>query len=381
MVDTLKPPDPVGARCTPEVSCCGAATLAPTAPEPPGPPPAWHCGTVPGPGGPIPRVRTDWSAADRRGEIAVRWGLRRKRYTVPAGLYATGAPGEQSPVFVSANYKLSFDHLRRALAGIDGWILVLDTRGVNVWCAAGKGTFGTEELVRRIEATRLHEIVMRRELIVPQLGATGVAAHRVRALSGFRVAYGPVLARDIAAYLAAGRRATPAMRRVRFGLRDRLTVIPVELVQGGKYALPLALALFALAALQRGGGGTPPGLRAALLALTGLIAGSVLTPLLLPWLPGRAFSLKGALVGLLLAAGAIAAGWLPIHAARERIDAAGWVLMLPAVAGFAAMNFTGTTTFTSLSGVRREMRFAIPAQIAAGGAGLALWLAARFIGG
>jgi len=36
------------------------------------------------------------------------------------------------------------------MPGRNLWILILDTKGVNVWCAAGKGTFGTEELVFRI---------------------------------------------------------------------------------------------------------------------------------------------------------------------------------------------------------------------------------------
>ena len=67
-------------------------------------------------------------------------------YKVDPGLYALGAPDADSPVLVSANFKMSFDLLREALPGRNAWILVLDTDGINVWCAAGKGTFGTEEL-------------------------------------------------------------------------------------------------------------------------------------------------------------------------------------------------------------------------------------------
>ena len=81
------------------------------------------------------------------------WAIGRSRYAVAPGLYALGAPDPWSPVFVTANYKLSFDRLRTAAPGLNAWILVLDTRGINVWCAAGKGTFGTDEVVRRIEAT------------------------------------------------------------------------------------------------------------------------------------------------------------------------------------------------------------------------------------
>ena len=69
-------------------------------------------------------------------------------YTVEPGLYSVGNPGNDSPVLVSANYKLTFDVLRRNLAGLNCWLLILDTKGINVWCAAGKGTFGTDELTK-----------------------------------------------------------------------------------------------------------------------------------------------------------------------------------------------------------------------------------------
>ena len=81
---------------------------------------------------------------------------------------------------MTANYKLSFDAIRKNLSGQNGWILVLDTKGINVWCAAGKGTFGTNELVKRIRLVSLEKIVNHKRLILPQLGAAGVAAHKVK---------------------------------------------------------------------------------------------------------------------------------------------------------------------------------------------------------
>jgi len=108
----------------------------------------------------------------------VRWGINRNKYRVGPGLYAVGTPGPESEVFVTANYKLTFDILRKNMTGLNVWILVLDTKGVNVWCAAGKGTFGTKELVSRIRLVSLERIVNHKRLILPQLGATGVAAHR-----------------------------------------------------------------------------------------------------------------------------------------------------------------------------------------------------------
>jgi acetyl-CoA decarbonylase/synthase complex subunit gamma len=342
----------------------------------------WIDGAVASAIGPIPRARTAWTKADHRGEIAVRCALRRMTYTVPPGLYAVGSPTPDSPVFISANYKLSFDQLRRALAGVDGWVLVLDTKGVNVWCAAGKGTFGTAELVARIRATRLPDVVTNRKLILPQLGAPGVAAHAVRELSGFHTLFGPVRANDIPAYLAANFRATPAMRRVRFDLGDRLVLVPVELVMWGRFALGLAVVLFFAGGLHGGGYDWAPvfdrGLRAALLVLGALLAGAVVAPLLLPWLPGRALSVKGALLGLALAAVALLTRWVPWSRPGLWLEGAAWLLLAPAIAGFVTMNYTGATTYTSLSGVRREMRYAVPAEIAATAAGLGCWIASLF---
>jgi acetyl-CoA decarbonylase/synthase complex subunit gamma len=283
---------------------------------------------------------------------------------------------------VSANYKLSFDRLRQELEGVAAWIMVLDTEGINVWCAAGKGTFGTEEIIRRIEATGLAALVFHRTLILPQLGAPGVAAHQVKKQSGFRIVYGPICARDIPSFLQNKMQATPDMRRVRFSLRDRLAVVPVELVQGGRYALPLAAGLFLLAGLGRGGYDSGLALRhggrAALLVLAAYLGGGLVAPLLLPWLPGRAFSGKGAVVGLALAGAAILGGWCDMRGTGGWLEASAWLLIMPAIAAFMAMNFTGASTYTSLSGVKKEMRFAVPMQVAAGAVGIGLWMAARF---
>jgi acetyl-CoA decarbonylase/synthase complex subunit gamma len=43
------------------------------------------------------------------------------------------------------------------------------------------------------------------------------------------------------------------------------------------------------------------------------------------------------------------------------------------------MNFTGCSTYTSLSGVKKEMRWALPLQIAMVTCGLAGWITSRFI--
>ncbi len=332
------------------------------------------------PAGPVPRVEGRLRPADRWGAARVRWGFGRSRYRVSPGLYALGQPGADAPVLVTANYKLSFDRLRAAMAGHDAWLLVLDTDGVNVWCAAGKGTFGTDELVRRVGASGLAEVVGHRRLILPQLGAPGVAGYRVRPLTGFAVTWGPVRAEDLPAFLAAGACATPEMRRRSFPLRDRAAVVPMEVVGAlGPLAVvaPLLLVVAGLAD-DRGfaAGALDHGLAAVLAVLAGFSAGAVATLLLLPYLPGRAFALKGLVAGVPAAALVVALCAGDLAAWPTRLEAAAWLLATPALSAFAAMMFTGASTYTSLSGVRREMRAAVPLQLAAGVAALALWLGA-----
>jgi acetyl-CoA decarbonylase/synthase complex subunit gamma len=285
-------------------------------------------------------------------------------------------------VLVTANYKMSFDRLRRELEGIDAWILVLDTKAINVWCAAGKGTFGTDELVGRIERVRLTEVVSHRTVILPQLAAPGVAAHEVKSRSGFRVVYGPVRARDLPAFLEAGMKATPEMRRVEFPLRDRLAVVPVELVMGARYLLLIAAALLLLAGLGSDGYSWArvlhAGTKSAAMFLAAFVGATVLTPALLPWLPGRPLAVKGLWIGLGLLLAITGAVWIHPGGVESWFSVAGWCLLIPATTSFAAMNFTGATTYTSLSGVRREVRVAAPLQAVAFIAGIVLWLVGRF---
>lgn len=331
----------------------------------------------------VPRVSSTLTWKDRWGTVKARWGVGRMDYTIKPGLYALGNPDDQSHVLVTANYKMSFDRLRETLSGRDAWLLVLDTKGINVWCAAGKGTFGTEELVRRIASNGLNKVVSHRKLILPQLSGPGVAAHQVKKYSGFRVHYGPIRASDLTAYLDAGLKAAPEMRLKTFPLRERLALIPIEIVAAFKVSLLILLTFFLL-----GGLGGPDGywtnalnygLFAVAAILSAILAGAVLTPILLPILPGRAFSLKGCIVGVVVALTLLMVRNPDLTLWPGRLEMAAWLLLVPALAAYLAMNFTGASTYTSLSGVKREMQTALPLQIGAGVAGLGLWLVSRFI--
>jgi hypothetical protein len=313
------------------------------------------------PVGSIPRLKTRLTWEDHWGSLRVRLGIKRDRYRIEPGLYAIGTPDRESPVLVSANYKLSLDALRKELASLDAWILVIDSKGINVWCAAGKGSFGNAEIERRINASRLSLIVDHRELILPQLAGPGVSAWRLAKECGWKARFGPVRAKDLPAWLRAGKQAEPGMRQVHFGLRDRLVLIPLDISMAAPKALllfPLVLAI-ALAGSFLGSltGISSFSLGAALRmalwvwgsAFGAFLVGSGLVPLLLPWLPVRSFALKGWLVGLAYA-------FLLVMAGRSSpVESAAFLVALPALAAQTALAFTGSTTFTSLSGVEKEV--------------------------
>lgn len=326
----------------------------------------WLTGSVETPAGKVPKIGTRITFRDELGALRVRFAIGRMGYTVPPGLYAVGDPGPESPVFVTANYKLTFDYLRGELGGIDGWILVLDTKGINVWCAAGKGTFSTAEIINRVEITELCRVVSHNKLIVPQLGAPGISAVDVQKQCGFKVIYGPVRAKDIPEFLSANFKTTQEMRRVRFGIRDRIVVIPVELVIWFKHALGLAILIAILGGISRNGFSLTAAPRALGMVFTGWLTGGVLVPILLPWLPGRAFSVKGLWVAMALWPVLSVCGFL----GTSPIGIAGWSLLLTSIISFMALNFTGTSTYTSMSGVKKEMKIAIPFQLIAAVAGI-----------
>lgn len=333
--------------------------------------------------GDVPKISSVLSWSDRWGSIKARWGVGRMHYTVDPGIYALGGPGDRSPVMVTANYKMSFDRLRETLTDRDAWILVLDTNGINVWCAAGKGTFATNELVRCIQLSGLSHVISHRQLILPQLSGPGVAAYKVKKRIGFNVVFGPVRAADLPAFLDQDLKATPEMRQKTFTTIERLVLIPVELVSALKWSLLIIPVFFLLGGLGESHGfwdnALNHGLFAALNLLGALLAGSVLTPILLPWLPGRAFSQKGLITGLILTILVTVFGTQYLKLRINFSEILAWFFLAPVFSAYLAMNFTGASSFTSLSGVKKEMKWAVPLEIAAGAAGLMLWLGSRFV--
>ena len=165
------------------------------------------------------------------------------------------------------------------------------------------------------------------------------------------------------------------MRRVTFSLPERLVLTPVELSLLAKPLIGILAAVFLVSGIGPGffsfHAAWLRGLTAAQALVLGIFSGAVVMPLLMPWIPGRSFSLKGGIIGLIFA--------VLLPKGLSGIELSALMLAVTAVSSYLSMNFTGSTPFTSPSGVEKEMRIAIPLQAIAMLAATVLWILTPFV--
>ena len=143
-------------------------------------------------------------------------------FPTQTGLRTVGNPGPDAPVFVTCNFDLTVRRVIRALQGLDCYLLVAPSHGINVWCAAGGGMFSAHSVTSVVKTSRIADQVNHRTLILPQFSAPGIDVTRVERETGWHCKFGPAYAGDIPAYVAANSIKTEDMRRAKFPLRDRL---------------------------------------------------------------------------------------------------------------------------------------------------------------
>jgi NAD-dependent dihydropyrimidine dehydrogenase PreA subunit len=247
-------------------------------------------------------------------------------HATPTGLYPIGDPDRHSPVLVTANFSLTVERVRHALSGRDVWLLVVFTEGINVWCAAAARIFTHHRVIDAIKVSDLVNRVDHREVILPALCAPGVDRKAIREATGFHVRFGPIYARDIAAYLDAGKRKSDAMLRFRFDLHHRLEMmVPMNLPFFLGLAIVPALFWYHL-------------LLGATLFFWGAV---VLLYLLVPYIPGRSGWTQA-----LLSAGVVVLGWAALDWIRlgDPLHHWGWYLGTIGIFLMVGLDLAGTTT-------------------------------------
>jgi ubiquinone/menaquinone biosynthesis C-methylase UbiE len=241
------------------------------------------------------------------------------------GLYAVGTPDRRSPVLVTGNFDLTVRRLVRAIDGVvDAWILVADSAGINVWCAAGGGYFTAEKVIAALKTAQLKERVDHHALILPQLCANGVDGWLIRRETGWGVFWGPARARDIPDYLQRKRRKTDTMRWVRFPLKDRLEMVTVTL---GFYGLLILLPVLIFWREH---------FWPITLSLLGL---SYFYAIVHPWLPGRDGLQKAVPLTLISMAGLVL--YALLVAPLPRLSFFHWIVGLTGLSVFTAAELQG----------------------------------------
>ena len=158
-------------------------------------------------------------------------------------LLKSGNPDRNSPVLVSGNYFHTVKRLQKAVEGIDCYILVACSAGINAWCAAGVCDFNEHKIADAVHAMDLADIVSHRQLILPQLAAVGIDLKKLNEESGFRGIWGPASLFDIPQFLERGKKATKDMRIVKSKLDEALDSCDFVVVGGGPSSVPGAVPL------------------------------------------------------------------------------------------------------------------------------------------
>lgn len=241
------------------------------------------------------------------------------------GLYAIGRPGPSDPVLVTGNFRLTVHRLLRAVDGrLRAWLVVADSAGINVWCAAGGGYLTAEKVIAALRSSRLEQMVEHRKIILPQLCANGVDGWHIRQETGWEVHWGPVQANDIPAYIGSGLCKSDDMRWMAFPLLARLEMVTVTL---GFYGLLILLPVFLF-------------WRHLFLPVTLALCGlSYVYAVLLPWLPGRDGLLKSIPLALMALTGLLIYAQLSqALTARQLFN---WVIALTGLSLFVGAEFQG----------------------------------------
>ncbi|MGE4553320.1 MAG: mercury methylation corrinoid protein HgcA [Desulfovibrionaceae bacterium] len=335
-------------------------------------------GVVATPAGEVVRVRTRVGLGERLAALAAGLEPERAAHHVVPALYAVGDPGPDTPVLACSNHKSEFDALRtglgRSRTGRNAWILVLDTQGRRAWTAARQGYATTSGLMAAAEAANLRAIAPHGVLLLPPQFATVLSLQEAAEATGFEAVWGPHRPDDAGACLDAGLRCDEAMRRPRFPLAERLALAPAALWRLRRVAFWALVACLVLSAPGPWGlsmrHAAADGQLLALALLLGVLAGAVLTPALLPWLPGRALAVRGACAGLLAALPLV----LALGARPGPLASAALTLAVAATASRLASDLARTPEHPELADAAGDPRRFGPWQWIAAALAVILWL-------
>lgn len=278
----------------------------------------------------------------------------KRTYIIEPGLYYTGRQYDrEAPLLVTSNYLLTVFLVVRRIRAFNARLLVIDTDGINVWCAAGKGRFSNAEILKQLDRYDRGLLTddERLTMILPKVGLSGVDLRALRK-AGIRPVIGPLYARDLPTYLSKPPLKDRDEDRILFGLQSRVFTWLPGLVQFLGYGFALVAALLVVEYVW----GMPASL--GLLGIIALLATAY--PILFPWIPGVRFAVKALWLAAFISLGIGALTVVEVLASADLIMA---VLFTFATSIFFGLSYTGNSAVSNYSRVRKEIARFLPLNV------------------
>jgi acetyl-CoA decarbonylase/synthase complex subunit gamma len=262
-------------------------------------------------------------------------------FTIKPGLYYIGEMDENAPLLVTANNFLTVFLLARRLSDKKVRLLIIDTKGINVWCSAGEGSFSSKDIIEKATNCGLLTEKGKVSMILPKLSFAGVKLEELRK-HGINPIIGPLYAKDVPAFLGQDKLENQIYERVHFGLQSRaFTALPTA-IQFFYYFLGVYVITLGYA---------PPDV---IWIATGL---AFIYPLLFPWLPGKYFSVKGIYLALLVA---IVSTYFHYDSVKVQLLL---IFFLFATSIFIGLSYTGNSAVSNYTSVRKETARFLPVVV------------------
>jgi NAD-dependent dihydropyrimidine dehydrogenase PreA subunit len=148
--------------------------------------------------------------------------LRGFPFPCKTGIVKIGNPDKNSPVFLTCNYLLTVERVKRSLKGMNAYLLIAKSNGINVWCASIGGHLTNHDVISILKTSGIEELVNHRKVILPQLSASGIQAKSLKEKTGWKVIWGPVYAKDIPTFVKNNYKKDSKMKEVKFPLIQRI---------------------------------------------------------------------------------------------------------------------------------------------------------------
>jgi len=144
---------------------------------------------------------------------------------VEPGLREIATPDRNSPIVVTGNFHLTVRRVEKALKGQNCYLLVVQSRGINVWCASAGGEMNTHSIITALKTSGIGERVDHRELILPQFSAPGIDTRLLKKATGWKAKWGPAYADELPAFFANAHTKKQEQCYARFSLSFRMEML------------------------------------------------------------------------------------------------------------------------------------------------------------